>query len=153
MSEIWENEETNMSYLAVLKARRALLRRRKRSVYRSSPTALSPVVWSLAGTSRHLWKKNASQTIISYRSRADFDAGDLRLILPRWSEENFPKNLEIVDKLHQIAVKYNATASQVTLAWILAEHPTCLPFRFRVHSFSNLSCCCCRDSNSWLPHY
>jgi len=65
-----------------------------------------------------------SQTIISYRSRADFDAGDLRLILPRRSEEIFLKNLKIVDRLHQIAAKNNATPSQVTLAWILAEHPT-----------------------------
>jgi len=62
-----------------------------------------------------------------YRSRADFDQDDYRLILPRWSEENFPKNLEVVDKLKQIAQKYNATPSQVTLAWILAEHPTWIP--------------------------
>jgi aryl-alcohol dehydrogenase-like predicted oxidoreductase len=60
-----------------------------------------------------------------YRSRADFEQDDLRLILPRWSEENFPKNLEVVDKLKQIAQKYSATPSQVTLAWILVEHPTC----------------------------
>ncbi|EDR16197.1 uncharacterized protein LACBIDRAFT_227919 [Laccaria bicolor S238N-H82] len=62
-----------------------------------------------------------------YRSRADFDQDDFRLILPRWSEENFPKNLEVVDKLKQIAQKYSATPSQVTLAWILAEHPTWIP--------------------------
>ncbi|KIJ97249.1 hypothetical protein K443DRAFT_133887 [Laccaria amethystina LaAM-08-1] len=62
-----------------------------------------------------------------YRSRADFDQDDFRLILPRWSEENFPKNLEVVDKLKQIAQKYSATPSQVTLAWILVEHPTWIP--------------------------
>ncbi|EIN12485.1 Aldo/keto reductase [Punctularia strigosozonata HHB-11173 SS5] len=59
-----------------------------------------------------------------YRSRADFDETDLRLWLPRFSEENFPKNLLVVDKLQEIANKYGATPSQVTLAWILAEHPT-----------------------------
>ncbi|THU77964.1 Aldo/keto reductase, partial [Dendrothele bispora CBS 962.96] len=62
-----------------------------------------------------------------FRSRADFDADDLRLILPRWSEENFPKNLAIVDKLKEIADQLGATTSQVTLAWVLAEHPTFIP--------------------------
>ncbi|KIJ44653.1 hypothetical protein M422DRAFT_30310, partial [Sphaerobolus stellatus SS14] len=38
-----------------------------------------------------------------YRSRADFDKDDLRLILPRFSEENFPKSLAVVDKLQAIA--------------------------------------------------
>ena len=76
-----------------------------------------------------------------YRSRADFDQDDFRLILPRWSEENFPKNLEVVDKLNQIAQKYSATPSQVTLAWILAEHPTCqssLKPTFLIHAFMSL---------------
>ncbi|KLO07878.1 Aldo/keto reductase [Schizopora paradoxa] len=62
-----------------------------------------------------------------YRSRADFDADDSRLIMPRFSEENFPKNLALVDGLKVIAEKYGATTSQVTLAWILAEHPTFIP--------------------------
>lgn len=43
-------------------------------------------------------------------------------MLPRFSEENFPKNLVITDKIKAIADKYNATPSQVTLAWILAEY-------------------------------
>jgi len=62
-----------------------------------------------------------------YRSRADFDKDDFRLVLPRWSEENFPKNLEVVDKIKAIADGINCTPSQVTLAWILAEHPTWIP--------------------------
>lgn len=57
-----------------------------------------------------------------YRSRADFDEGDFRLMIPRFSEENFPKNLVITDKIKAIADKYDATPSQVTLAWILAEY-------------------------------
>jgi aryl-alcohol dehydrogenase-like predicted oxidoreductase len=61
----------------------------------------------------------------SYRSPADFEADDIRKTLPRFSEENFPKNLEVVDKIRAIADKYNATTTQVTLAWILAEHPDC----------------------------
>ncbi|KAI5123181.1 hypothetical protein M0805_003948 [Coniferiporia weirii] len=63
----------------------------------------------------------------SYRSRADFAADDLRLVLPRFSEENFPKNLELADKLKFFADKYRATPGQVTLAWILAENYIPIP--------------------------
>lgn len=60
-----------------------------------------------------------------YRSRADFAPDDFRLHLPRFSEENFSKNLVLADKIKVIAEKYNATPSQVTLAWILASYSTC----------------------------
>ena len=46
----------------------------------------------------------------------------MRPILPRFSDENLPKNLELVDRLKEIGHKYNASSSQIALAWILAEH-------------------------------
>ena len=46
-------------------------------------------------------------------------------MVPRYSAENFPKNLIVTDKIKAIADKYGATPSQVTLAWILAEHYDC----------------------------
>lgn len=66
-----------------------------------------------------------------FRSRADFPAGDMRLRLPRWSEENFPKNLLLVDRIKDIADKLGRTPSQVTLAWILAEHSDCEPLSMK----------------------
>ncbi|KAF7307679.1 Aldo-keto reductase yakc [Mycena kentingensis (nom. inval.)] len=62
-----------------------------------------------------------------YRSRTDFEEGDYRRTLPRFSEENFPRNLAVVDRLQEIADKHGATTAQVTLAWILAEHPDFFP--------------------------
>jgi len=62
-----------------------------------------------------------------YRSRADFEEGDFRLGLPRFSDENFPKNLALTDKIKVIADKYSATPSQVALAWILAEDQNYIP--------------------------
>ncbi|KAH8107443.1 Aldo/keto reductase [Phellopilus nigrolimitatus] len=62
-----------------------------------------------------------------YRSRAAFEEGDLRLLLPRFSEENFEKNLELVDKIKLVADKYGATPTQIALAWILAEHGNFIP--------------------------
>ena len=39
------------------------------------------------------------------RSRGDFAADDFRRMLPRFNEENFPMNLELVDVLKNIATK------------------------------------------------
>lgn len=55
------------------------------------------------------------------RSPKDFEEGDFRKDAPRFSEENFPKNLKLVDQITEISKKHNATSSQITLAWILAQ--------------------------------
>ena len=55
------------------------------------------------------------------RSPKDFEDGDFRKFAPRFNEENFPKNLELVDKISAIAKKKGVTPSQLTLAWILAQ--------------------------------
>ncbi|KAG6902935.1 hypothetical protein C0995_009327 [Termitomyces sp. Mi166 len=62
-----------------------------------------------------------------FRSPKDFEEGDIRLTRPKFSAENFPKNLKVVDELQKIASKRGVTSSQITLAWILAEHPNFVP--------------------------
>ncbi|EIW51644.1 Aldo/keto reductase [Trametes versicolor FP-101664 SS1] len=61
------------------------------------------------------------------RSPADLKEGDWRLATPRFSAENFPKVLQVVDSVQAIAKKYNATAGQVTLAWLLAQGDDIIP--------------------------
>jgi len=39
----------------------------------------------------------------------------------RFSEENFPKILELVDKIGAVGKAHGATPGQTTLAWILAQ--------------------------------
>ncbi|PBK63658.1 Aldo/keto reductase [Armillaria solidipes] len=56
-----------------------------------------------------------------YTSPDDFEEGDFRKTVPKYSKENFPKILDLVDHLKAIASKHNATPGQVTLAWILAQ--------------------------------
>ena len=46
---------------------------------------------------------------------------------PRFSEENFPKNLKLVDQLTEIANKKSCTPSQLTLAWLLAQGDDVFP--------------------------
>lgn len=61
------------------------------------------------------------------RSPADFGPGDFRALLPRFTEENFPKNLALVDKIQEIAKAKGVTASQLTLAWLLAQGDDIFP--------------------------
>ncbi|KAJ7876152.1 NADP-dependent oxidoreductase domain-containing protein [Mycena olivaceomarginata] len=58
-----------------------------------------------------------------YKSPADFAPDDFRHTVPKFSAANFPKILDVVSGLHKIGEKHNATAGQVTLAWILAQGP------------------------------
>ncbi|KAJ7636662.1 NADP-dependent oxidoreductase domain-containing protein, partial [Roridomyces roridus] len=62
-----------------------------------------------------------------YKSPDDFDADDFRRAIPRYSAENFPNILKIVDGLRTIGVKYNATPGQVALAWVLAQGEDVIP--------------------------
>ncbi|KAH9849046.1 Aldo/keto reductase [Lenzites betulinus] len=61
------------------------------------------------------------------RSPADLEETDARRRLPRFSEENFPKTLELVDSIKAIATKYNSTPAQVCLAWLLAQGDDIIP--------------------------
>ena len=62
-----------------------------------------------------------------YRSRMDFEDGDWRRNAPRFSDENFPKNLELVDKLKAIADKKGCTNGQLTLAWLMHQGKDIIP--------------------------
>ncbi|KAI1411189.1 Aldo/keto reductase-like protein [Hypoxylon sp. FL1857] len=56
-----------------------------------------------------------------YKSPDDFEPGDYRRLVPRYSPENFPKNLELVTKFEDFARKKGHTPSQLVLAWIMAQ--------------------------------
>lgn len=51
----------------------------------------------------------------------------LHCIDGRYNKENFPNILKIADGLKEIGAKYNATAGQVSLAWILAQGEDIIP--------------------------
>jgi aryl-alcohol dehydrogenase-like predicted oxidoreductase len=56
-----------------------------------------------------------------YKSRADFEPGDWRLQNPRFSEDNFAKNLELVKVVEDIAAEKQVTPAQIALAWVHAQ--------------------------------
>jgi aryl-alcohol dehydrogenase-like predicted oxidoreductase len=57
----------------------------------------------------------------------DFAADDYRRNSPRFQGENFQKNLELVKKIEEIAIAKNCTASQLALAWLLAQGTDIVP--------------------------
>ncbi|MEO6290000.1 MAG: aldo/keto reductase [Ginsengibacter sp.] len=51
----------------------------------------------------------------------DFSPDDYRRNSPRFQGENFDKNLELVKKIESLAKEKGYTASQLALAWVLAQ--------------------------------
>ena len=51
----------------------------------------------------------------------DLDKSDYRRFSPRFQGENFRKNLDLVKKIEQLATVKRCTASQLALAWVLAQ--------------------------------
>ena len=57
----------------------------------------------------------------------EFTPGDIRTMIPRFTEENRAANQALVDLVGRIAVAHGATPAQVALAWLLARRPTLVP--------------------------
>jgi aryl-alcohol dehydrogenase-like predicted oxidoreductase len=55
------------------------------------------------------------------RSTEDFDDTDWRKDNPRFTGENFQRNLGIADEVQAVADQAGATSAQVALAWLLAQ--------------------------------
>ncbi|MBC7890270.1 MAG: aldo/keto reductase [Ferruginibacter sp.] len=51
----------------------------------------------------------------------DLDADDYRRLSPRFQGVNFQKNLELVNKIKELAMQKSCTASQLALAWVMAQ--------------------------------
>jgi len=58
---------------------------------------------------------------------ADFGPKDFRRISPRFQGENFNKNLELVQRIEQIAAEKKCTPAQLALAWVLAQGDDIVP--------------------------
>lgn len=60
-------------------------------------------------------------------SRQDLPEGDYRRNDPRYSDENFDRNMTLVDVVKGIAAAHDASAAQVALAWLLAQGDDIVP--------------------------
>ncbi len=61
------------------------------------------------------------------RSPEDFEPDDTRRTHPRFQGENFQRNLDLVERLREIAAEKGITSSQFALAWVLSRGPDIVP--------------------------
>jgi aryl-alcohol dehydrogenase-like predicted oxidoreductase len=57
----------------------------------------------------------------------DFEASDIRRMLPRYQGENFYQNLVLVEKVTALANAKGVSPSQLALAWVLAQGVVAIP--------------------------
>ena len=57
----------------------------------------------------------------------DFEANDYRRFSPRFQGDNFQKNLDLVNKLEQLALQKGCSTSQLALAWVMAQDENIFP--------------------------
>lgn len=62
-----------------------------------------------------------------FKSPTDFETTDYRPSTPRFKDENFARNLELVEKVKQLAAEAGITAGQLALAWVLAQGEDIVP--------------------------
>src|ERR1700704_3656441 len=61
------------------------------------------------------------------RSTEQLDATDFRMTNPRFTGDNFQKNMAIADEVTAIATEVNATPAQVAIAWLLTKGDNIAP--------------------------
>ena len=61
------------------------------------------------------------------KSHDDFEPEDRRRVMPRYSKENFSKNMDLVHAITELAQKKSATPGQLTLAWLMAQGNDIIP--------------------------
>ncbi len=61
------------------------------------------------------------------KSADDFESDDWRRNSPRFQGENFQRNLELVEKVRQLAEESGRTPSQLALAWVLSQGEDIVP--------------------------
>ncbi|ABG05675.1 aldo/keto reductase [Rubrobacter xylanophilus DSM 9941] len=62
-----------------------------------------------------------------FLSPEDLPEGDFRRGHPRFTGENFYRNLELVDRLEEIAAEKGATTAQLAIAWVLHQGEDIVP--------------------------
>ena len=60
-------------------------------------------------------------------ANTQFAPGDIRGIESRFSPENLPHNLALVDLVKSWAKRKQATPAQIALAWLMAQKPWIVP--------------------------
>ena len=75
------------------------------------------------------------------RSRNSLAEDDLRCAFPRFEQENLTRNLQLLERVEEIAAARQTTSASLALAWLLAQGPDIVAIpgaRRRVHLEANV---------------
>src|SRR5437870_8870063 len=62
-----------------------------------------------------------------FKKFEDLPANDYRRSAPRFQGENFQRNLELVERIKQLAAEKHCTPAQLALTWVLAQGADVVP--------------------------
>jgi aryl-alcohol dehydrogenase-like predicted oxidoreductase len=62
-----------------------------------------------------------------FQSPSDFDEDDFRRSHPRFTGENFQRNLDLVERVQELAAAKGCTPGQLALAWVLSRGEDVVP--------------------------
>jgi aryl-alcohol dehydrogenase-like predicted oxidoreductase len=62
-----------------------------------------------------------------YTASSQYAKGDMKAVMPQFQKENMKKNQELLDYIEAIAKDKNATAAQISLAWMICKKPYIAP--------------------------
>ena len=62
-----------------------------------------------------------------WQKTEDLAQNDFRRFHPRFSDENFQRNLELVERVRELAREKSVTAAQLALAWVLSRGVATIP--------------------------
>jgi aryl-alcohol dehydrogenase-like predicted oxidoreductase len=68
-----------------------------------------------------------------FRSPNDLPDGDFRRENPRFQGENFNRNIELVERVEELAAEKDVTPGQLALAWVLAQGDDIVPIPGTTH--------------------
>jgi aryl-alcohol dehydrogenase-like predicted oxidoreductase len=68
-----------------------------------------------------------------FRSPDELPEGDFRRDNPRFRGENFDRNLELVERVEELAAEKDVTPGQLALAWVLAQGDDIVPIPGTTH--------------------
>jgi len=78
------------------------------------------------------------------QSPADLPEGDFRKTSPRFTGDNFQRNLDLVGRVRELAAEIGCTPGQLALAWLLAQGDDIAPIpgtRRRAYLEENIAAC------------
>ena len=86
-------------------------------------------------------------------ARTRFASGDIRGVESRFSPENLPQNLALVELVKRWATQKGATPAQIALAWLMAQKPWIVPIpgtTQMAHMLENIGAAAIRWSSTEL---